>query len=288
LRAYVTAYLHAPDAVGVIDETGFLKKGRHSAGVARQYSGTAGRIEHSQIGVFLAYASRSGHTLLDRELYLPAEWTAARERCRCAGIPEDRTFATKPALARQMLARTLTAGVVAWLTGGSIYGDDRALRQWLEEHRQAYVLAVSGKESVWLQPYQRRISTLLGELPAAGWARLSAGMGSKGPREPTAMTAYIVSTPATTILPEVVRVAGMRWTVEESIQTAKGEVGLDHYEVRSWTGWYRHITLAMGAQAFLAVVRAATETDVAPKKGVQRLMTTSVARFKAHRGLRSA
>jgi SRSO17 transposase len=169
LRAYVTAYLHAPDAVGVIDETGFLKKGRHSAGVARQYSGTVGRIENSQIGVFLAYASRYGHTLLDRELYLPAEWTADRERCSGAGIPDDRPFATKPALARQMLARTLTAGgIVAWITGDSIYGDDRALRQWLEEHRQAYVLAVSGKESVWLQHYQRRISTLLGELPIRG------------------------------------------------------------------------------------------------------------------------
>jgi SRSO17 transposase len=126
LRAYVTDYLHAPDAVGVIDETGFLKKGTHSAGVARQYSGTAGRIENSQIGVFLAYASRHGHTLLDRDLYLPAEWTDDRERCRRAGIPADRAFATKPALARQMLERTLTAGVgLAWITGDSIYGDAR-------------------------------------------------------------------------------------------------------------------------------------------------------------------
>src|SRR5919109_732040 len=174
LHAYVTAYLHAPDAVGVIDETGFLKKGTHSAGVARQYSGTAGRIENSQIGVFLAYASRYGHTLLDRELYLPAGWTADRERCRSAGIPADRGFATKPSLARQLLERTLTAGVVlAWITGDSIYGDDRALRQWLEERRQAYVLAVAGKESVWLQQHQRRISTLLADLPAAGWERLS-------------------------------------------------------------------------------------------------------------------
>jgi SRSO17 transposase len=183
LRAYVTDYLHAPDAVGVIDETGFLKKGTHSAGVARQYSGTAGRIENSQIGVFLAYASRAGHTLLDRELYLPAAWTDDRARCRRAGIPEDRAFATKPALARQMLERTRTAGVsLAWITGDAIYGDDRALRQWLEAHQQAYVLAVSGKASVWLQHHHRRISTLLAELPAEGWARLSAGRGSKGPR----------------------------------------------------------------------------------------------------------
>jgi SRSO17 transposase len=317
LRAYVTAYLHAPDAVGVIDETGFLKKGTHSAGVARQYSGTAGRIENCQIGVFLAYASRHGHTLLDRELYLPAAWTDDRERCRGAGIPDDRAFATKPVLARQMLERTRTAGVVmAWITGDAIYGDDRALRQWLEEHRQAYVLAVSGKAFVWMQHHQRRISTLLQELPTAGWERLSAGLGSKGPRwydwrrveasappqgswqrwvlirrsitEPTEMTAYIVYAPATTVLAEMVRVAGMRWTVEESLQTAKGEVGLDHYEVRSWTGWYRHITLAMWAQAFLAVVRAETGTDMARKKGAQGLPRTSLARFKAHRGLQSA
>jgi SRSO17 transposase len=317
LRAYVTAYLHAPDAVGVIDETGFLKKGTHSAGVARQYSGTAGRIENSQIGVFVAYASRYGHTLLDRELYLPAAWTADRERCRRTGIPDDRAFATKPVLARQMLERTRAAGVImAWITGDSIYGDDRALRQWLEAHQQAYVLAVSGKESVWLPHHQRRISTLLGELPTEGWERLSAGLGRKGPRwydwlrleasapmeggwkrwvlirrsltEATEMTAYIVYAPATTLLAEVVRVAGMRWTVEESLQTAKGEVGLDHYEVRSWTGWYRHSTLAMWAQAFLVVVRAETGTAVAPQKGGQRRAQTSLVRFKAHRGLRSA
>jgi SRSO17 transposase len=317
LRAYVTAYLQAPDAVGVIDETGFLKKGTHSAGVARQYSGTAGRIENCQIGVFLAYASRSGHTLLDRELYVPAAWTADRERCRRAGIPEDRAFATKPTLAQQMLERTLTAGVVlAWVTGDAIYGDARALRQWLEAHRQAYVLAVSGTEAVWLQHHQRRIRALLGELPAEGWERLSAGMGSKGPRwydwrrveastpaqagwqrwvlirrsitEATEMTAYIVYAPATTLLAEMVRVAGMRWTVEESLQTAKGEVGLDHYEVRRWTGWYRHITFAMWAQAFLAVVRAETGTEVAPQKGGPRRTSPSLSRFKAHRGLRSA
>src|SRR5918911_1645280 len=148
LRTYVSEHLGDPKAVLVIDETGFLKKGRHSAGVARQYSGTAGRIENCQIGVFLAYASEHGHTLLDRELYLPAEWTEDRDRCRRAGIPDQRPFATKPALARQMLQRSFTAGVsLAWLTGDSVYGDDRKLRQWLEGRTQAYVLAVSGKES---------------------------------------------------------------------------------------------------------------------------------------------
>jgi SRSO17 transposase len=168
----VTAYLHAPDAVGVIDETGFRKTGPPSAGGARQYSGTVGRMENSPIGGFLTSASRHGQTLLARARYLPAAWTADRARGRRAGIPAARAFATKPALARQMLERLLMAGGgVAWSTGDAIYGDDRALRQWREAHRQAYVLAVSGKASVWLQPYQRRLSTLLKEMPAAGGER---------------------------------------------------------------------------------------------------------------------
>src|SRR6266542_667160 len=243
LRTYVTDYLTDDDAVGVLDETGFLKKGIHSAGVARQYSGTAGRVENCQIGVFLAYASGHGQTLLDRELYLPAAWTSDRERCRRAGIPDARAFATKPTLARQMLERTFAAGVaLAWVTGDSVYGDDRALRGWLEERRQAYVLAVSGKESVWLNHQQRQIKTLLATLPTAGWEPLSAGDGSKGLRwydwrrldladppqagwqrwllvrrsiaDPTAVTAYIAYAPVRTILADQVRVAGMRWTVE--------------------------------------------------------------------------
>ena len=317
LRTYVTDYLADPDAVGVIDETGLLKKGTHSAGVARQYSGTAGRVENCQMGVFLAYASVHGHTLLDRELYQPAAWTVDRDRCRRAGIPDDWAFATKPALAQQMLARTFDAGVVlAWVTGDSVYGDDRVLRQWLEGRRQPYVLAVSGKETVWINHAQQSITTILVDLPGAGWERISAGLGSKGPRwydwlrmelsdpaqagwqrwllvrrsisDPSAVTAYIAFAPAPTTLPTLVRVAGTRWTVEESIQTAKGEVGLDHYEVRSWTGWYRHMTLAMWAQAFLAVIREETGTDAVPKKGAQNQAGTgSLAIFKAHRGLRS-
>jgi SRSO17 transposase len=318
LRTYLTDYLAESDAVGVIDETGFLKKGRYSAGVARQYSGTAGRIENCQIGVFLAYASKHGHTLLDRELYLPKEWTDDRERCRRAGIADERAFATKPQLARQMLARAFEAGVeLAWLTGDSVYGDDRALRLWLEERKQAYVLAVSGKESVWLRNEQRQIKTILRDLPSVGWERLSAGAGSKGPRwydwlrlnlsdpaqagwkrwllvrrsisEPSELTGYIVFARADTTLKELVQVAGTRWTVEESIQTAKGEVGLDHYEVRSFTGWYRHMTLAMWASAFLSVIRKETGADVAPKKGLlNRVERSSLAAFKAHRNLRSA
>jgi SRSO17 transposase len=317
LRSYVTDYLADEHSVGVVDETGFLKKGIHSAGVARQYSGTAGKIENCQIGVFLAYASTHGHTLLDRELYLPQEWTDDRERCRRAGIPEQRAFATKPALALQMLRRTFEAGLkLAWVTGDSIYGDDRALRQWLESRPQPYVLAVSGKETVWLAAHQRQVKTILAELPADGWETLSAGAGSKGLRwydwrrlelseppasgfkrfllvrrsisDPSELTGYIVFARAGTRLAELVRVAGMRWTVEESIQTAKGEVGLDQYEVRSWTGWYRHITLAMWASAFLSVIRNETGAETAPKKGLhQPPVRSSMASFKTSRNLQS-
>lgn len=317
LRNYLTDYLADNHSVGVVDETGFLKKGIHSAGVARQYSGTAGKIENCQIGVFLAYASTHGHTLLDRELYLPHEWTDDPERCRRAGIPEQRAFATKPALALQMLRRTFEAGLtLAWVTGDSIYGDDHALRQWLESRPQPYVLAVSGKETVWLAAHQRQVKTILAELPADGWETLSAGAGSKGPRwyewrrlelseppasgfkrfllvrrsisDPSELTGYIVFAKGGTDLAEMVRVAGTRWTVEESIQTAKGEVGLDHYEVRSWTGWYRHMTLAMWASAFLSVIRNETGAETAPKKGAQqRAGRNSMASFKRGRGLQS-
>jgi len=176
-------HLGAPEAVLVLDETGFLKKGRHSAGVARQYRGTAGKVEDCQIGVFLGYASPLGHALLDRELYLPEEWTDDRKRCRQAGIPEERRFATKPQLAQQMLARTLAARVPArWVTGDSVYGNDRRLRMWLEAQPQAYVLAVSGQAYVWLDWRQRQVKTIVAVLPGEGWTRLSAGDGTKGPR----------------------------------------------------------------------------------------------------------
>lgn len=317
LHTYVTDYLAEPDAVGVIDETGFLKKGTHSAGVQRQYSGTAGRIENCQVGVFLTYATARGHTLLDRDLYLPAEWTDDPSRCEQAGIPEGRPFATKPALAVQMLQRARSANVCfAWVTGDSVYGDNPTLRGSLEQHEQAYVLAVSGKEYVWHEQRQQSIKTLLAGVPSTGWSRLSAGAGSKGPRwydwmhlevdapspegwnrwvlvrrtvdEAAEMSAYIVCAPVTTTLADHVRVAGMRWTVEESIQTAKGEVGLDQYEVRSWTGWYRHITLAMWASAFLSVIRANYGAMEAPKKRrYSQGEASSLAQFKARRNLRS-
>jgi SRSO17 transposase len=317
LRTYVTEHLGDPTSVLVIDETGFLKKGRHSAGVARQYSGTAGRIENCQIGVFLAYASQHGHVLLDRELYLPKEWTDDRDRCQQAGVPEDRRLTTKPKLAQQMLDRAFAAGVpAAWVAGDSVYGDDRRLRMWLESLPRAYVLAVSGKEYVWLGWRQRQVKTILPALPADGWERLSAGDGAKGPRwydwrwlpladplepawrrwllvrrsvsDPTDLAAYVVFAPQDTLLEKVVRVAGARWTIESCFEAAKSEVGLDHYEVRSWTGWYRHITLAMWALALLAVLRAgAIAVELLKKKPAAPQEPSSLAAFKASRGLQS-
>jgi SRSO17 transposase len=317
LQRYVAEHLGEPDAVLVVDETGFLKKGRHSAGVARQYSGTAGRIENCQIGVFVAYASCHGQVLLDRELYLPEAWPKDPARCRHAGIPEGRRFATKPQLARQMLARAFTAGIpVHWVTGDSVYGDDRRLRMWLESCPQAYVLAVSGKEYVWLDWQQRQVKTILAALSEEGWTRLSAGDGSKGPRwydwrwlpladpmevdwrrwllvrrsisEPSELRAYVVFTPQNTVLADVVRVAGTRWAVESCFEAAKGEVGLDDYEVRSWTGWYRHITLAMWALALLTVLRAGALAVEALKKSLPPTGAQgSLAVFKAQRGLAS-
>jgi SRSO17 transposase len=315
LCRYVIQHLGASDAVLVIDETGILKKGHHSAGVARQYSEMSGKVENCQIGVFLGYASGLGHALLDRELYLPEEWTDDRTRCRQAGIPDDRRFLTKPQLARKMLARAFTAGIPAqWVTGDSVYGDDRRLRLWLEAQPQAYVLAVSGKEYVWRGRQQRQVKTILAALPAEGWRRLCPGDGIKGPRwcdwrwlplaeplepgwcrwllvrrrvsDPTVLMVYVVFGRQETTLDEVVPVAETRWTIENGLEAAAGEVGLDHYEVRSWTGWYRHSILAMWALALLTVLRAGAIAVEALKKSLPPPEGSSLARFKAQRGLR--
>jgi SRSO17 transposase len=289
LRAYVLEHLADSAGVLIVDETGFLKKGTKSVGVQRQYSGTAGRIENCQIGVFLAYATPQGRTFLDRELYLPKEWASDPARRAEAGVPEDVTFRTKPALARAMLARAFAAGVpAAWVTGDEVDGRDRRLRLWLEEQERPFVLAVATNEPLWARtergPQQLGAAVIAAALPPEAWEQHSAGEGSKGPRvydwawvrlarwpvpgwahwllvrrsldDPTALAYYVVFGPADTTLATLVRVAGTRWAVEESFEIAKGEVGLDHYEVRRWDGWYRHITLALLAQAFLTVVRA--------------------------------
>jgi SRSO17 transposase len=270
-------------------------------------------VDNCQIGVFLAYASARGYALLDRQLSLSKEWTTDQERCAHAGIPAECPIATKPALARGMLERAFRAGVLAaWVTGDSVYGDDRRLRLWLEAQERAYVLAVSGKEYVWLGWHQRQVQTILAALPAEGWTRHSAGAGAKGSRwydgrwlplappmqpawrrwlvvrrsvsDPTELTAYVVFAPQATTLAEAVQTAGTRWTMESCFETAKGEVGLDHYEVRSWTGWYRHITLAMWAYALLASVRAKHLQEVTvPKKMLAQAPLNSLAAFKAAR-----
>jgi SRSO17 transposase len=282
LRAYVVEHLGDPGAVLVLDETGFVKKGTKAAGVQRQYSGTAGRIENCQIGVFLGYASRHGRALIDRALYLPESWAKAPERRAEAGIPEDVRFTTKPKLGRAMLARALEAEVpFAWVTADSVYGGDHALRRWLQDRRLGYVLAVTGAQRLGFE----RVDAWAEAVPAEGWQRLSAGDGAKGPRlydwayatypsdaapgwekgllirrpiaEPGELTFYLTHAPDTVSLEDLARVAGTRWTIEACFEAAKGGVGLDGYEVRSWTGWHRHITLALLAHAYLAAVRTA-------------------------------
>lgn len=318
LRAYVVEHLGDDDAVLVVDETGFLKKGTQSVGVARQYCGTAGRIENCQVGVFLAYASRHGAAFIDRWLYLPESWTTDRERCRRAGIPDTEPFVTKPQMALTMLKRAVAAEVpFRWVTGDSVYGDYRSIRLWLETLPRAYVLAVSGKETVTKHWRTYRVSTILTKPPTEGWERVSAGDGATGPRlydwirlrlsdplvagwsrwlllrrsisDPTDITAYVCFAPSATPLAVLVQVAGSRWTIESGFEAAKGEVGLDHYEVRSWPGWYRHITLACLAHAFLTVMRAqAADLPVDLQKGGPPRQPSTLAAFKAQRGLVSA
>jgi SRSO17 transposase len=297
LRAYVVEHLGDPAAVLVLDETGFVKKGTKSVGVQRQYSGTAGRIENCQIGVFLAYASPKGRTFLDRALYLPKEWAADPGRRREAAVPEPVEFRTKPQLARAMLARALEAGVPAqWVTGDEVYGGDVRLRVWLEEQRIPHVLAVKRTEPLWATTTWTQVAAaaLADAVPETAWERRSAGEGAKGPRlcdwtripirplrepgwdywllvrrsltDPTDRAYYVCFCPAGPALAELVRVAGTRWTIEECFESAKGEVGLDHYEVRRWPGWYRHITLALLAHAYLTVTRAAAVEKGGPKQ----------------------
>lgn len=297
LRAYVVEHLGDPAAVLVVDETGFVKKGPKSVGVQRQYSGTAGRIENCQIGVFLAYAGAQGRTFLDRELYLPKEWAADTARRREAAVPEGVAFRTKPQLARVMLERALAAGIPArWVTGDEVYGGDLRLRVWLEEHRVPHVLAIKRTEPLWTTTTWTQVTaeTLAAAVPDEAWERRSAGEGAKGPRvydwarvpirplrepgwdywllvrrslaDPTDLAYYVCFCPAGTALAELVRVAGTRWAIEESFESAKGEVGLDHYEVRRWPGWYRHITLALLAHAYLTVTRAAAVEKGEPKR----------------------
>lgn len=274
----------------IVDETGFLKKGDKSAGVQRQYSGTAGRIENCQIGVFVALSSARGRALIDRELYLPKGWCDDRKRCRAAGIPVEGAdtvrFATKPQLAQRMIERALQSGLrPRWVLGDEVYGSDSKTRRFLEKKSQPYVLAVSSQQRLWEQFTQRRVDAIADDIPTDAWLRLSAADGTKGPRvydwaagrygertdqglvrwllirrsidKPTERAYYLCTALPESTAQDLAVAAGQRWAIECCFETAKQETGLDDYEVRSWQGWYRHVTLSMAALALLSVIRAA-------------------------------
>jgi SRSO17 transposase len=289
VQAEVIASLGDAAGVLVVDETGFLKKGEHSVGVARQYSGTAGRIENCQVGVFLGYASRFGQALIDRRLYLPEAWASDAERRRRVQVPASVEFATKPQIACDLIASALDAGIpCAWVLADALYGSDSRLRRMLEARGQAYVLAVRSNHTLRMLTADGLLQTdpaeMADELPAEAWKPHAAGEGSKGVRlydwarialpwvvddsferwvlirrnrrDPQDRAYYLVFAPAGTELAELAGAAGLRWTIEECFQRAKEELGLDHCEARSWHGWHRHMTLCMAALAFLAGLAA--------------------------------
>jgi SRSO17 transposase len=291
LRRYVVDHLGCDKVVLVVDETGDLKKGSHTVGVQRQYTGTAGRIENAQVAVYLTYATAKGHALIDRALYLPASWADDDDRRAAAGVPATVEFATKPALARDMITQALDGGASApWVAADEVYGADPGLRKELEDRAVGYVLAVACSHPVATPAGKLRADQIAGGLPRHAWQRLSAGAGSKGPRfydwawvtiDPdvergghrwllvrrnnhTGELAYFrCYAPGPVPLASLVQVAGRRWTVEESFQAGKGLAGLDQHQVRRWNSWQRWTILAMLAHAFLAVL-AATERDRLP------------------------
>ena len=304
LVAYAREGLLADDEAGVlvVDETGFLKKGVKSAGVQRQYSGTAGRIENCQIGVFLALASSRGQALIDRELYLPKSWCDDDPRRKGAAIPADVSFATKPQLARRMIARGFAAGLrPQWVLGDEVYGSDSKFRRFLESKAQPYVVAVKCDLHLFRPDRsRRRLDEIVADTPGDAWFRHSVGDGAKGPRlydwtaqrfgpptdkglvhwwlarrslkKPDEIAYYFAFAPTDATPTDLADAAERRWTVECCFETAKQETGLDEYEVRSWHGWYRHVTLSMLALAFLATLRGEalqTPNPPAAKKGAR-------------------
>ncbi|WP_081685074.1 MULTISPECIES: IS701 family transposase [Amycolatopsis] len=295
LRDFVVEHLGDSDAMLVLDETGDVKKGVRTVGVQRQYTGTAGRIENSQVSVFLTYSTSRGHTLIDRELYLPESWADDRDRREKAGVPGEVRFSTKSRQGAAMIARVLDAGVaVGWVTGDEVYGKDAAgLRDPLEKRGQAYVLAVACDYRVPTAAGRVRADEIAAGLRKRAWQKLSVGAGAKGQRfydwarirlrpdgktgchwvlmrrnRRTGETAfYRCYSPERVALAELARVAGRRWTIEETFQTGKELTGLDQHQVRTWTSWYRWTTLVMLAHAFLAAV-AAHARDTMPPEGL--------------------
>ena len=291
LRSYVVEHLGEPaSGVLIVDDTGFVKKGDKSVGVARQYTGTVGDTANAQVGVFLAYASAKGAAFIDRALYLPRAWTDDPDRCRAAGVPATVRFATKITLAQRMLEQAFAAAVPArWVVADSFFGRSHAFRRWLEERGQAYVLMVPNTHAVRSQGRRPTAAKLAARLPSDTWVPRSVGMGVQGERrqlwaclplseecppgrqrwllvqrgvdDPSDLAYHLASGPEATPIEELLRVCGSRWQIEECFAQAKGEVGLDQYEVRTWVAWHRFMTLCLLAHAYLVVMRLAANQD---------------------------
>jgi SRSO17 transposase len=297
LRAYVVDHLGDPaSGVLIIDDTGFVKKGDKSCGVGRQYTGTVGAVANAQVGVFLAYASKHGAAFVDRALYLPRGWTDDPERCHAAGIPATVRFATKLTLAQRMLARAFTAKVpAAWVTADSAYGRSHAFRRWLEEQGRAYALMVPNTHAVRYEGRRQTAAKLAARLPDTAWRSVTVGAGTlsadqqvwaclplsescapgmrrwllirRGGDDGDDLRFFLAYGAAVTSDAALLRVCGVRWQIEECFAQAKGEVGLDHYEVRTWDAWHRFVTLCLLAHAGLVVMRRTANQHEAGKKG---------------------
>ena len=306
-RDYALEHLAADDAVLVVDETGFLKQGKASCGVARQYTGSAGKITNCQIGVFAAYVSRHGHAFIDRALYLPKSWADDPARRAAAHVPQEIAFATKPHLACAMTERAIAAGVpFAWVVGDSIYGVSEVERT-LRRAGKGYVLGVNSNSQFnsWgtKPPVAGAAAEIARTLDPSAWCRLSAGAGAKGERlfdwayleladleaaayneslsglwtrgllirrtiADGALAFFTTWCPAGTPVAVLVTVEGQRWAIEDGFETAKNELGLDHNETRSWHGWHRHVSLVMLAFAMLAAIRRKANTPAPPKSSL--------------------
>ena len=282
----------------IVDETGFIKKGQHSCGVQRQYSGTAGRIENCQVGVFLACTSREHHCLLDTRLYLPQSWTKDAERCSRAGVPETIGFETKTTLAEQMILKALDAGLQPdWVLGDSIYGESSHLRQALQSRFQAFVLGITSQHYVWLGARQHSLKGIIKTaLQQGSWCTLASGAGTKGARlyqwlclpvngcepagwqhtvllrrmpgsdKPHDVAAFLCCAPASkSSLRQLARASGQRWAIETCFEEAKDLLGMDQYEVRNWVSWYRHMTLVILAHTFLAFTLADEKKNISTR-----------------------
>jgi SRSO17 transposase len=293
LQEHVKETMIEEDGTTILDDTGFIKKGKKSAGVQRQYTGTVGKIENCQIGVFLTYVGSKGYTMIDRDLYLPEEWTKDKKRREEAGIPKEAKFRTKPEMGLEMLKRASTNGITyKYVTADCAYGDDGRIRKWLESQDKEYVLAVSGKCYVTIEGHKKRISTVIEE-SREGFDLISSGEGTKSDRyykwkkisidskgkegfeesvlirrssdQSEETRAFVCHYREGTTIGKLVSVSGTRWRVEQGFEEAKGEVGLDQYEVRSYEGWYKHITLSMCAHTLLTEIQSEIELSKAQK-----------------------